>query len=247
MATQLQLNRQALQEAEAQERLAHETEDLLLRTELEMLRYQINPHFLFNALNSIRELVIDDPSAGVQMIEALAAFCHASLTNRSGSLSTVAEELTHAQYYMKIQQVRFGERLQVEMKREGRVDAVPVPAFIIQPLVENAVKYGQKSKSNPLRVRIDTFPEGAFCVVKVANTGRWFEPDPIADSGTRLGLENVRRRLARYWGEDAGLTVEEKEGWVTVKVRFPIRASAYKQDSVNGPHASPEPRGRAST
>ena len=224
MAGQLQLNQQALQEAEARERLARETEDLLLRTELEMLRYQIDPHFLFNALNSLRELVITAPGDGVQMIEAIAAFCRASLVNRSDTLSTVAEELAHAKYYLKIQQARFGRRLQVEIEANGRVGSVPIPAFIIQPLVENAVKYGQKSGSNPLRVRIHVSSGGTCCVVKVANTGHWFEPDRArTGSGTRLGIENVQRRLSRHYSGGAGLTIEEDGGWVTTKVRFPVQ------------------------
>jgi len=211
-------------EAEARERQARETKDLLLRTELEMLRYQINPHFLFNALNSLRELVITAPEDGVQMIEAIAAFCRASLVNRSDTLSTVAEELAHAQYYLKIQQVRFGPRLQVEIEANGRVGFVPIPAFIIQPLVENAVKYGQKSGSNPLCVRVHAFSDGACCVIKVANTGHWFKPDRArTGTGTRLGIENVRRRLARHYSGGASLTIEEDGGWVTTKVRFPVQ------------------------
>ena len=225
MAGQLQLNQQALQEAEARERRARETEDLLLRTELEMLRYQINPHFLFNALNSLRELVITAPRDGVQMIEALAAFCRASLVNRSDTLSTVSEESAHGEYYLKIQQVRFGRRLQVEIDVDDRVASVPIPAFIIQPLVENAVKYGQKSGSNPLRVRIHASLDGACCVVTVANTGRWFTPDDFDDgSGTRLGIENLQRRLAHHYGESAGFTIKEEGGWVNTTVRFPVQA-----------------------
>ena len=214
------------QEAEARERQARETEDLLLRTELEMLRYQINPHFLFNALNSLRELVISAPRDGVQMIEALAAFCRASLVNRSDGLSTITEEFAHAEYYLKIQQVRFGQRLQVEIEADGRVGHVPIPAFIIQPLVENAVKYGQKSGANPLGVQIHASSDGACCVVKVANTGRWFEPDrEDTGSGTRLGLENVQRRLARHYGGGAELTVKEEGGWVIIKVLFSVQAT----------------------
>lgn len=228
-------------EAEARARRARETEDLLLRTELEMLRYQINPHFLFNALNSLRELVISAPQDGVQMIEALAAFCRASLINRANTLSTVAEELAHAEYYVKIQQVRFGRRLQVEIEANGRVGPVPIPAFIIQPLVENAVKYGQKSGSDPLCVRIHASSDATCCVVKVANTGRWFEPDRArAGSGTRLGIENVRRRLARHYGGGAELTVKEDGGWVTTEVRFPVQPPPiHGQDTGDEPGTSP--------
>jgi len=233
-------------EAEARERQARETEDLLLRTELEMLRYQINPHFLFNALNSLRELVISAPQDGVRMIEALAEFCRASLVIRSDALSTVADEFAHAEYYLKIQQVRFGRRLQVETEADSRVGPVPIPAFIIQPLVENAVKYGQKSGANPLRVQIHASSDGACCVVKVANTGRWFDPDGAdTGSGTHLGIENVQRRLARHYGGNAELTVKEEGGWVTTKVRFPVQVLPAHGQDTGGKHrrlsSNPDP------
>lgn len=223
-------------EAKAQARQARETKELLLRTELEMLRYQINPHFLFNALNSLRELVITTPREAVHMIEALAVFCRASLVYRFDELSTVADELAHVESYLRIQQIRFGERLQVEIKADNHIRSIPLPAFILQPLVENAVKFGQKSGANPLRVRIYASLDGSSCVITIANTGRWFEPETNTDSGTQLGVENVRRRLANHYGGHAELTISDEEGWVAARVRFSAPDSL-----TDGNNTIPEP------
>ena len=209
--------------AEEQANRARKAEELLVRTELEMLRYQINPHFLFNTLNSLRELVLIAPDDAVGMIESLAGFCHANLINRREELSTVGDELTHAEHYLRIEQVRFGELLEVKIEAEDRIKSVSIPALIILPLVENAVKYGRRSKARPLRIQIDVSLENGFCVIAVANTGRWFEPGESDDGPcTRLGIENVRRRLIRLHGQESGLSFEEKDGWVVTKARFPV-------------------------
>ncbi len=213
--------------AEARARRTREAEDLLLRTELEMLRYQVNPHFLFNTLNSIRELVLTDPGDGVQMIEALAAFYHACLVKRSEPLFTVDEEFARIDRYLQIQKVRFGQKLEVEVQINGNAGSVSIPAFIVQPLVENAVKYGQKSGANPLQIQISASIEDDCCVVKVVNTGRWFQPDRAdKDSGTQLGLEYVQRSLSHHYGQSAKLATKEQDGWVAIEANFPVQGSA---------------------
>jgi PAS domain S-box-containing protein len=213
-----------LLEAEAMAERARETEELLLRTELEMLRYQIDPHFLLNALNSIRELVLSAPREGTRMIESLAEYFHAGLINRSGQLSTMGDELSHVRHYLQIEQIRYGGQLRVEIEAGDGIEPVPAPAYILLPLVENGVKYGRRSGANPLCIRIHVFPDGPDCVAEIANTGHWLEPgSQNGSSGTRLGLENVRRRLAYCYGQDAGLTIEEEDGWVAIRVRFPVQ------------------------
>lgn len=207
--------------AETRARQARETEELLIRTELEMLRYQINPHFLFNALNSLRELILIDPGQGMRMVEALAGFCHTNLINPSDSLSTVADEFTQVERYLWIEQVRYGKRLQVEIMAEEQCRSIQLPSFIIQPLVENAIKYGRKFGVTTLLVRVRASCIDDCCLIEVSNSGRWFEPE-TESSSTRLGLENVRRRLARQYGAKAELTISEQDGQVIVRVSLPI-------------------------
>ena len=213
-----------LREAEARARRARETEDLLLRTELEMLRYQVNPHFLFNTLNSIREMVLTDPGDGVEMIEALAGFYHSCLVHRSEPLATVSEELDRIEKYLRIQKIRFGDQLEITTRMDMAAGQVSMPVFIGQPIVENAIKYGRKSGARPLEIRISARLEGGECRLTVANSGRWFPPDQTDhQAGTQLGLEYVRRCLDHHYGSDAALDIKEEDGWVVVQMVFPAR------------------------
>jgi PAS domain S-box-containing protein len=213
-----------LRRTEAKARRAREAEELLLRTELESLRYQVNPHFLFNTLNSIREMVLTAPAEGVEMIEALAGFYHSCLVHRSEPLSMVSEELDRIEKYLRIQKIRFGKNLEVAVEADAAVEQVYMPVFIVQPIVENAIKYGQKSGAKPLQIRISARLEGGKCLITVANSGRWFEPDQDGrEPGTQLGSEYVQRCLAHYYGADAALDVREQDGWVVAQVVFPAQ------------------------
>jgi PAS domain S-box-containing protein len=216
-----------LRKTEAKARRAREAEELLLRTELEMLRYQVNPHFLFNTLNSIREMVLTAPAEGVEMIEALASFYHSCLIHRSKPLSTVSEELDRIEKYLQIQKIRFGKNLEVAVEADAAAGQVYMPVFIVQPIVENAIKFGQKSGAKPLTIRISARLEGEKCLITVANSGRWFEPDHDGrEPGTQLGSEYVQRCLAHYYGPDAALGIREEDGWVIAQVVFPAQENA---------------------
>jgi PAS domain S-box-containing protein len=216
-----------LRKTEAKARRAREAEELLLRTELEMLRYQVNPHFLFNTLNSIREMVLTEPAEGVEMIEALAGFYHSCLVHRSKPLSTVSEELDRIEKYLRIQKIRFGKNLETTVESDKEVAQVYMPVFIIQPIVENAIKFGQKSGAKPLTIRISARLESGKCLVNVANSGRWFEPDHAGrEPGTQLGTEYVQRCLAHSYGPDASFNIREEKGWVVARVVFPTQEEA---------------------
>lgn len=216
-----------LRKTEAKARRARVAEELLLRTELETLRYQVNPHFLFNTLNSIREMVLTAPAEGVEMIEALAGFYHSCLVHRSQPLSTVSEELDRIEKYLQIQKIRFGKNLEVAVEADAAIEQVYMPVFIGQPIVENAIKYGQKSGAKPLKIRISAHLEGENCLVTVANSGRWFEPDHTGrEPNTQLGSEYVQRCLDHYYGSEAAFKIRQKDGWVVVQLVFPARKDA---------------------
>ncbi|MCB2227882.1 MAG: histidine kinase [Desulfarculaceae bacterium] len=213
-----------LREAEAKARRTREAEDLLLRTKLEMLRYQVNPHFLFNTLNSIREMVLTDPDGGVEMIEALAGFYHSSLTHRSELLTTVSDEFDRIANYLQIQEIRFGDQMETAIRVDAAAEQVFIPVFLGQPIVENAVKYGRRSGARPLKIQISAHLEGDKCLFIVANTGHWFEPDQAGHGpGTQLGLEYVQRCLAHHYGSDAAFDIREEDGWVIARIVFPAR------------------------
>lgn len=187
---------------------------------LTMLRYQLNPHLLFNTLNSIRSLALTDPAKARDLVSRLAAFCRRVLEPGDAALITLEEEWTGLQDFLAIEQARWEDLLTVESEFDPNAADLLVPPMLLQPLVENAVKYGQQTTPGDLRLRLAARLERGALVLSVANLGRWVPPAPPADGSARVGLENVRARLATAYGERASLHSAEADGWVVVTVRI---------------------------
>src|SRR5215831_7998350 len=158
--------------AKARERREAELESLLVQARLEALRMQLNPHFLFNTLNSIASLVHDDPATAEEMIEALSELLRLALYKADRQEATLRDELHFLDHYLLIERARFGERLRLEQEIEvSALDAV-VPTLILQPLVENAVKHGIESQLAPGVIRIAAERTGDALRLEVADNGR---------------------------------------------------------------------------
>ena len=187
------------------------------RARLEALRYQIEPHFLFNCLNSIRAVSTD---VSREMLTELSDYFRSTLTTRKSDSVSLREEWAHARQYLAIEQMRHGPALAVrfEADAEETLD-LALPAFSLQPLVENAVRHGFEQSRGPFELRIAVSRAEGRLRVEVANTGRWRAAS--AASGTGLGLENVRRRLALLAGDAASLKVRHDLGWVRVILELP--------------------------
>lgn len=160
--------------------------------ELKALRAQLHPHFLFNSLNSISALVGPDPEAARRMCGLLGDFLRASLALGARERVAFEEELSLAERYLAIEQVRFGDRLAVERAIEPAALPCLVPPLLIQPLIENAVKHGVADRVEGGTVRIEARRDGARLEIAVENPR---DPDAPPRRGHGLGLENVRRRL----------------------------------------------------
>ncbi len=211
------------QAAEQREKARHATA-LAHQAQLQMLRYQLNPHFLFNALNSIRGMILEDPRKSREMVGELADFLRYSL-NGKGEESPIADEIQAIENYLAIQRIRFEERLDASVEADESALQVPVPCFLIHPLVENAVKYGMKTSPMPLRIRVAVVRHGGEVGIRVSNTGRLMTPDEIARSadgpdGTRVGLTNISERLKLVFPERHSFTMSESGGWVHAEIRF---------------------------
>jgi hypothetical protein len=206
-----------------------ETRELEMRllaqdAELRMLRTQVDPHFLFNSLNSISALTAIDPAGARAMTLELAAFFRHSLGLSAGRKVTLDTELALVRHFLAIEQVRFGERLRFES--EVGIDALPclLPPMILQPLVENAVKHGIGQMIGPGLVRIEAARVGSILRIVVEN-----DVDPDAEVGTEAGpgtgtgLENVRRRLAAGYGIDAGAHWSKENGRFRVALALPAQ------------------------
>lgn len=203
-------------------RLAAET------ARLELLRYQLNPHFLFNSLNSIRALVYSSPDSAGEMVSKLADFCRRTLSRGGDEMVSIGDELEMARNYLDIEQVRWQDGLRIEMDIAEASRACKLPQNLLLPLLENAIKYGGRTSPDVLEVRIETRLDHGILTCAVANTGQWVKPDtnPFTDS-TQIGLQNLRQRLRRHYGDRAELTHDSsRTGWVTVRVILPCSPPA---------------------
>jgi hypothetical protein len=195
-------------------------------SELKHLQAQLNPHFLFNSLNTL--LSKEQNPEALQMTQNLANFLRASLS-KSHALERLEVELDSLEDYLAIQRIRFGENLECSIDCEMAARSVLVPPMMIQPLLENAFKYGPKTSAMPLRVevkaRLIPYRDESSLLVSVANTGRWFhDPREGAQSQSLgTGLANLQKRLSLLLGEEASLTIKKEPAWVTVEIQIPIR------------------------
>ncbi|WP_239470616.1 sensor histidine kinase [Archangium violaceum] len=191
-----------MRERQARALHAARLEGELRTAQLQSLTGQLNPHFLFNALNTVSAVMYEDLSRTDRLLSDLGQLLRASLEH-AGPTWTLAEERTHTQRFVDILTARFGERLRVRWEVAPGLEPVQVPRFALQTLVENAVKHNQ-DRREPLEVRIRARGEGGGWALEVEDTGRGLgEPSPAG--GTGVGLEHLTRVLALLHGERARL------------------------------------------
>ena len=189
----------------------------LREAELRALQQQVNPHFLFNCLNSIRALVIEDPPRAQEMITRLANMMRYSLARQASDTVPLASEMDVAADYLALEAVRFEERLRVRVDVDPAVRDVQVPPMILPTLVENAVKHGVAAGPSGGTIDIRAAGDGPLLRLEVSNTGTLGEPRADA-----LGLVNVRERLRLLYGDRASLTLASSNpGRVVATVILP--------------------------
>lgn len=206
-------------EAHEQGEKARRATALAHHAQLQMLRYQINPHFLFNALNSIRGMIVEDPRRSREMVCELADFLRYTLA-MDGQDSTIADEVQAIQNYLAIQRIRFEDRLEATVDAAPEALTVVVPCFLIHPLVENAVKYGMKTNQAPLRLEVKVTRSMDELQIRVSNTGRLLTPGELTGDSAQVGLRNIRERLALAYPERHSFTLEEAGGWVHAVIKL---------------------------
>jgi hypothetical protein len=200
------------------ERRGLELQVLAREAELRALRAQIDPHFLFNSLQSISALTTADPPAARRMCLLLADFLRETLALGAQERIPLSSELTLVRRFLAVEQVRFGDRLEVEIDAGG-ADAWEVPPLVLQPLVENAVTHGVAHMVEGGTVRVRAERRIASLVVTVDNP---CDADRPSGRGTGLGLRNVRARLDSAYGSEAFVQAEERAGRFFVRVELPV-------------------------
>lgn len=187
------------------------------QAQLQMLRYQLNPHFLFNALNSIRAMILEDAAKSRQMLTTLSEFLRYSLDGDTKE-TTIGEEIAAIQNYLEIQHIRFEQKLQVETEVAPEAESAVIPCFLIHPLVENAIKYGIDTSPLPLRVRIQVSRQGDDLQIRVRNTGSLSNGEAGKAVGTGTGLRNIAQRLDLVFPGRHSFKLYENEGWVHAEI-----------------------------
>ena len=204
---------------------ALEAEALAARNELEHLHAQISPHFLFNALNTVLACK-QSPDDIETIVHSLAKYLR-FLLRPVATLEPIGREIDALEDYLTIQSFRFGDRLACRIDCDTTIRGIPVLPVMIQPLVENALKYGTAPEGRPLEVQVRAWREGRKLLVEVANTGRW-QTAPGSGS-TRTGLHALRRRLLIHGGPEATVSTTGEDGWVRVLIQIPL-AREYALD-----------------
>jgi len=188
--------------------------------QLQMLRYQLNPHFLFNALNSIRALIEEDKNNAKDMITELSEFLRYSLISKNYADVPLKQEMEAVRHYFAIEKKRYEEKLEVSFEIEPLAEEFPVLSFLLHPLVENAVKYGMQTSTMPLRIIISAQVRDEQLDLRVLNSGRWIKADHKANmnNSTGTGLENIRQRLANAFPGHHNFTVVSENGLVGIRI-----------------------------
>jgi hypothetical protein len=205
-----------------------------VRANLAALRYQLNPHFLFNALNAIDGLSRIEPEKISRIVRKLATFLRLRLKPSKTGLLPLSEELLICRSYLDIEKMRFEERLQVSWQIDEESENKLVPEMILQPLIENAVKYGLK-QNETLKITVSSRIEKNQLCLYVKNTGKLLESSlPKGDDSQTvgIGLNNLQQRLHYQYGTQGDFTLAESMGWVVATVRIPAKKAPDESYSV---------------
>jgi two-component system LytT family sensor kinase len=201
---------------EKEKRDALQSHALAHQAQLEMLRSQVNPHFLFNALNSIHALVRENPERARVAVEELSEFLRYSLTRSKVFDVPLSEEVEVLERYLALEKIRFEEKLAISIAVDPQAEQIHVPGFLLHPLLENSIKYGMQTSPMPLHVHVTAERTGSILRLLIANTGQWVDSgnDALRETGVGLGLNIVRQRLEQAFPGQYRFECQERNGWV---------------------------------
>jgi two-component system, LytTR family, sensor kinase len=195
---------------------------LIKETELKMLRSQINPHFLFNSLNSISSLTITDPEKARDMVVKLSDFMRYALARKDEQPVTLQSELENLWLYLDIEKVRFGDKLTTEENIDNNCLECRIPVMLLQPLYENAVKHGVYESTENVKILTRAKLVDGYLEITISNN---YEPGLSSTKGTGTGLLNVKRRLELFYGKNSSMETTRVNGIYSVRLVIPYDKS----------------------
>ena len=214
-----------LQEQQEANRRKEEAEQMTKDAELLKLRQQLQPHFLFNSLNSISALAGTQPEKARHMIQQLSDFLRGTLKRDEQQTVTLEEELHHLQLYLDIEKVRFGQRLQTDIRIEEATQKLRVPSLLLQPIVENAIKYGLYDTIGEVMITIEAIQKDQQLQITITNP--FDEETAVSTKGTGFGLASIYRRMFLLFARNDLLKTSKTETIFTTTLLIP----QYKYES----------------
>lgn len=204
-----------------QEKVLREVElnALVKEAELKTLKYQINPHFIFNSLNSISSLTISNPARAQDMTIKLSSFFRNTLSKNEKQKSKLREEINNAKLYLDIEKVRFEDKFDFVEEVKDECKETEVPSMILQPLFENAIKHGVYESLDKVTIKLSCSMEEEYFKITVENN---FDPDAVPRKGEGIGIKNIRNRLKLIYNQDNLLTVQKTDNIFKVNIFIPV-------------------------
>jgi two-component system LytT family sensor kinase len=188
-------------------------------SELSSLKAQLNPHFMFNSMNSIRALIDEDPTKAKNAVTQLSGILRNTLLMNKSKMIPLAEEIQLVKEYLNMEKIRYEERLDYEFKLEKEVMNLMIPPFIIQSQVENAIKHGISKRPGKGNITVEAFRLAEFLKIKVSNTGKLSHETPL----TGVGFKNSIARLEILYGTEGQIFIEEVKDLVVVDINIPLK------------------------
>ncbi|MHB8929185.1 MAG: sensor histidine kinase [Melioribacteraceae bacterium] len=204
-----------------QEKLLKEVElkALVKEAELKTLKYQINPHFIFNSLNSISSLTISNPLQAQEMTIKLSSFLRSILSKNEKQKNKLIEEINNAKLYLDIEKVRFAEKFEFVEEIKIECKEMEVPSMILQPILENAIKHGVYESLDKVTIKLSCGMEKEYFRITIENN---FDPESIPRKGEGIGLKNIRNRLKLIYNQENLLTVQKDTNLFKVNIFIPV-------------------------
>jgi len=193
---------------------------LLKDGELNLLKSQINPHFLFNSLNSVNSLIINQPEKAQKMLVALSDYLRYAVLSTNREYSCIADEMENIARYLSIEKYRFGDKLLYEPDIDPESLTAEIPAMLLQPLFENAIKHGVYESLETVRIVAKIIKDNNYLNITISND--FDEEGKFQKKGSGTGLNNIRERLRLLYGTSASMLTKIEKGVFTVKIILPL-------------------------
>ncbi len=204
-----------------QQKLLREAElnSLVKEAELKTLKYQINPHFIFNSLNSISSLTLSNPKRAQDMTIKLSSFLRGTLSKNEKQKNKLSEEINNAKLYLDIEKIRFADKLEFSEELQEECKELEVPGMILQPLFENAIKHGVYESLEKVVIKLSCKMEKEYFRITVENN---FDPEAVPRKGEGIGIKNIQNRLKIIYNQNNLVSVEKTNNIFRVNIFIPV-------------------------